>query len=121
MNHKLLGLSAALLLALVAGAPAVAQHAASGHAPHAQGHAPGKGIANSGKMIDGEVRKVDAAAKKVTIHHGEIKDMGMPPMTMVFQVRDPAVLAKAKEGDKVRFRSETHDGAMVLVALEPAK
>lgn len=114
INHKHL---ASLLLALAWAAPAIAQqHNATDHGAHGT-----PAIAQSGQMVDGELRKVDRAAKRMTIQHGEIKNLGMPPMTMVFQVRDPALLAKAKEGDKVRFRAESDAGALVLVALEVVK
>ena len=71
-------------------------------------------------MTDGEVRKVDKDAKKITIKHGEIKNLGMPPMTMVFQVKDPALLDQVKAGDKVRFEATDSGGAMVIVRLERA-
>jgi len=58
------------------------------------------------QMADGEIRKVDKGAKKITIKHGEVKSIDMPPMTMVFQVRDPALLDKVKAGDKVKFQAE---------------
>jgi Cu(I)/Ag(I) efflux system protein CusF len=45
---------------------------------------------------EGEVRKVDKEAGKVTLKHGEIKNLEMPGMTMVFQVKDPALLEKVK-------------------------
>lgn len=72
-------------------------------------------------MTDGEVRKVDKEAKKITIKHGEIKNLGMPPMTMVFQVKDPAMLDQVKQGDKVRFHVEQVSGAMVVTSIEPAR
>lgn len=72
-------------------------------------------------MTDGEVRKVDKDASKITLKHGEIKNLGMPPMTMVFQVKDPALLDKVKQGDKVRFHVEQESGAMVVTSIEPAK
>jgi len=71
-------------------------------------------------MSSGEIRKVDKTASKITIKHGEIKNLDMPPMTMVFQVRDPALLEKAKAGDKVRFIAEQKEGAIVVTAIEPA-
>lgn len=52
----------------------------------------------SAEMVAGEVRKVDKEAKKITIKHGEIKNLEMPPMTMVYQVKDPALLDKVKAG-----------------------
>lgn len=71
-------------------------------------------------MVDAEVRRVDAGAGKVTLKHGDIPNLEMPPMTMVFQVRDPALLEKAKAGDKVRFSAEQKEGAIVVTAIEPA-
>lgn len=72
-------------------------------------------------MVDGEIRKVDTAAKKITIKHGEIKSLDMPPMTMVFQVKDPAMLEKVKPGDSVRFRADKINGAFTVVEMETVK
>jgi Cu(I)/Ag(I) efflux system periplasmic protein CusF len=77
-------------------------------------------LAQAADMSSGEVRKVDKSASKITIKHGELKNLDMPPMTMVFQVRDPALLEKAKKGDKVRFVAEEKDGALIVTALEAA-
>ncbi len=70
---------------------------------------------------EGEVRKVDKEASKVTIKHGPIEDMDMPAMTMVFQVRDAALLDKAKVGETVNFTVAKEGGAMVLKSVEPKK
>ena len=72
-------------------------------------------------MVDGEVRKVDMGSKKITLKHGEIKNLDMPPMTMVFQVKDPVMLAKVKAGDKVQFTVDNVNGAMTVLTIEPAK
>ena len=73
-------------------------------------------------MADGEIRKVDKDAAKLTIKHGEIKNLDMPAMTMVFQVKDTALLDKVKAGDKVRFRAEKGgSGGYVVTAIEPAR
>ena len=73
------------------------------------------------EMTDGEIRKVDKDAKKLTIKHAEIKALEMPPMTMVFQVKDPALLDKLKSGDKVRFAVEKNAaGAFVVTDVQPA-
>ena len=77
--------------------------------------------ASSADMADGEVRKVDMEAKKLTLKHGEIKNLGMPGMTMVFQVKDPSMLEKVKSGDKVRFTAEKINGAFTVTTLEAAK
>ncbi|HWH74035.1 MAG TPA: copper-binding protein [Methylibium sp.] len=72
-------------------------------------------------MTEGEVRKIDAVQKKITLKHGEIKNLDMPPMSMVFRVTDPALLAKVKEGDKVRFSADKVDGAYTVTAIEVVK
>ena len=73
------------------------------------------------EMSSGEVRKIDKDAQKITLKHGEIKNMDMPPMTMVFKVLDMKLLDKVKAGDKVNFSAEKRDGAIVVTAIEVAK
>ncbi len=68
-------------------------------------------------MTEGEIRRIDIGAGKVTIKHGEIKNLDMPPMTMVFTVAQPALLEKLKVGDKVRFLVEMHGSKMVVTQL----
>ena len=68
-------------------------------------------------FTDGEIRKVDKDAKKLTIKHAEIKSLEMPPMTMVFQVKDAAWLDKWKAGDKVQFAVEKSAGGGYVVTL----
>lgn len=72
-------------------------------------------------LIDGEVRKVDKDAKKITIKHGPMPSLDMPAHTMVFQVRDPAMLDRVKTGDKIRFEAEKVGGAFRLTKIEQAK
>lgn len=73
------------------------------------------------ELTDGEVRKVDKDAGKLTIRHGEIKNLDMPPMTMVFQVKDPAMLAPLKAGDRIRFAAQKNAaGAYVVTEVQSA-
>ncbi len=78
-------------------------------------------MAGASAMTDGEIRKVDMEAKKVTIKHGEIKNLDMPPMSMVFQVKDAAMLAQVKTGDKVKFKAEKEGTAFVITEIQSAK
>ncbi len=73
------------------------------------------------EMTDGEVRKVDMNSKKITIKHGAIKNLGMPPMTMVFHARDAAMLDKVQKGDKVKFRAAMDGSAMVVTEIQAVK
>jgi Cu/Ag efflux protein CusF len=75
----------------------------------------------SAQLADGEVRKVDKDAKKLTIRHGPIQNLDMPAMTMVFQVKDAAMLDQVKVGDKIRFAAEKVGGAYTVTAVEAAK
>jgi Cu/Ag efflux protein CusF len=113
-NQTLYKLGATLTMAVGLAGAAMAQPTAAGK-PDAQL------AASAADMTDGEVRKVDKSSKKITIKHGEIKSLDMPGMTMVFQVKDPAMLDMVKTGDKVRFKVEKADGAIVVTEIQAAK
>lgn len=68
--------------------------------------------------VEGEVRKVDKATGKISIRHGEIKNLDMPPMSMVFQVKDPGFLDKVKAGEKVRFTVDQINGNYTVMSIE---
>ena len=72
-------------------------------------------------MADAEVRKVDKDAKKVTLKHGPIKNLDMPSMTMVFQVRDEKLFDKLAAGEKIKFTAEQLQGAYVVTGVEKAE
>ena len=77
---------------------------------------------DNASLVDGEVRRVDKDAQKITVKHGPLPQLDMPqPMTMVYRVKDPAMLDKVKAGDKVKFQAEKINGAFTLTAIEPAK
>ena len=76
--------------------------------------------AGADDMTDGEVRKVDLDAGKVTLKHAEIKNLDMPAMTMVFVVKDKALLDKLKAGDKIRFKVVDDGGTLTLTEIQPA-
>ena len=69
-------------------------------------------------MTDGEVRKVDKDVGKLTIKHGEIKNLDMPGMTMAFAVKDKALLDKVKSGDKIKFKVVMEGGNMVVTDIQ---
>lgn len=77
--------------------------------------------AAQGEMVDGQIRKVDMAQGKLTIRHAPMESLGMPAMTMVFRVQDPALLGRVKAGDNIRFQAERVNGAFTVTRLEPAR
>lgn len=91
-------------------------HAAGDHGAHGTA-----GSSAASEMTEGEIRKVDKEASKLTIKHGEIKNLDMPSMTMVFQVKDAAMLDKVRAGDKVRFKAEKDGASFVVTEVEAAK
>ena len=74
----------------------------------------------SDSMTDGEVKKVDPDNGKITLKHGDIKNLDMPGMTMVFTVRDKGQLTKLKPGDKVQFMAVQEGGKMIVTDIQPA-
>jgi len=95
-----------------AAVPALAQHAGHGMAkPDA---------AAAGEMSDGEVRRIDKARGTVLLKHGEIKNIGMGAMTMSFKLKDPAMAAQLKEGDKVRFTAEQKGDDLIVTSIRKA-
>jgi Cu/Ag efflux protein CusF len=77
-------------------------------------------LAAQAQSTDGEVRKIDKAQGKITLKHGEIKGLDMPPMTMVFRVKDAAMLDRVAVGDKVRFDAAKVDGQYTVTAISKA-
>jgi Cu(I)/Ag(I) efflux system protein CusF len=72
--------------------------------------------------IEGEVKKIDESAAKITLKHGPAKSLGMDaPMTMVYRVKDPAILKQVQVGDKVKFEAESADAGYTVTKLEKRK
>ena len=67
-----------------------------------------------------EVRRIDAASRKVSLRHEEIKNLDMPPMTMVFQVREGVSLDGLRVGQRIRFQAVQDKGAYWVVAWQAA-
>ena len=94
---------------------ALAADSHAGHAAHAA-HA-----AHNAAMSEGEIKRIDNKAGKVTIKHGPLANLGMPPMTMTFGVKDAAQLEGFKTGDKIRFVAEKNGGRYQAAQLERAQ
>ena len=78
-------------------------------------------LAQALPLAEGEVRRVDKAGGKISLKHGEIKNLDMPPMSMVFQVSDKALLDKVKAGDKVNFTASQVNGDYTVMSIEVRK
>ena len=69
-------------------------------------------------LSEGEIKKIDKALGKLTIKHGPLENLDMPAMTMVFRVKEAALLDKIKPGDRIRFLAEKVGGALTVTKLE---
>ena len=77
--------------------------------------------AGSSVMTDGVIQNVDKPHGVVTLKHDDIVNMGMPAMTMAFNVADKKMLDNLKTGDKVRFHVENVSGAPTVTRIEAAR
>jgi Cu/Ag efflux protein CusF len=104
------------IAATIGMAPALAP--AQGAAGAGQAAAASTAPTSAAEMTEAEVRRVDVPGAKLTLRHGEIRNLDMPPMTMVFNVRDKTLLDTLKAGDKVRFRAINDAGKYTVTELE---
>jgi Cu/Ag efflux protein CusF len=108
-----------LALAVLIALPALAAAQHSGHAGHGAPATPAAETTPAqSPWAEAEVRRIDTAAGKISLKHGEIRNLDMPPMTMVFQLRDPASLTGLAVGDKVRFTADKVRGAYTVLQIE---
>lgn len=105
-----------LLGGLLLGGSALAQQ--HGHEHGTAGDASSTSAPDASAWAEAEVRRIDQVAGKVSLKHGEIRNLDMPPMTMVFQVRDPAALEQLQAGDRVRFTADKVQGAYTVLQIE---
>ena len=121
MKHLLTGQLAASLLVLGTGS-ALAQAPAAAAADSHSSHHPAAAASTTpqAELSEGEITRWDPRTLRLTLKHGEIKNLEMPPMTMVFRVADASVVGDLKPGDKVRFRAEQVSGAYHVQRIEKA-
>ena len=72
-------------------------------------------------LADGEVRRIDKGSGTVTLKHGPIVSIDMPPMTMGYRVKDKAMLDQLKPGDRIKFEAANVGGVYTLLRFEKVK
>jgi Cu/Ag efflux protein CusF len=70
------------------------------------------------EYTQGFVKKIDQKQHKVTVRHGEIKNLDMPAMTMVFRVADDAMLDGLEEGQTIEFIADRLSGKLTIVEIK---
>lgn len=107
----------AVVIAAALAGSSLAQTQSNDHAAH---H-PARAAAPAQSLVDGEVRKIDKKEGKLTLKHGPIPNLEMPDMTMVFRVKDPAMLDRVRVGDKVKFAADNVNGVLTVTNVEVVK
>ena len=109
------------ILAIVLACSALASTSVMAQAAMDQGKMGSMNMGSVADMTDGEIKKLDKEVGTLTIKHDEIKNLRMPGMTMVFLVKDKALLEKVQPGDKVKFKVVVEAGKMVVTDIQPVK
>ena len=68
-------------------------------------------------FTEAEVRKIYKDSGKITLKHGEIKNLDMPGMTMQFKVKNSAMLDGINAGDKVLFTAEQVKDELIVTSI----
>ena len=121
MKHRIANIFTVIAWASIASTSAIASGDHKSHAGHGDAAKTTATKEAGGAMSDGEVRRIDRAQGKITLKHGEIKNLDMSPMTMVFRVNDPALLDRVKEGDRVGFSADKIGGEFTVTGIEVKK
>ena len=72
-------------------------------------------------LTDAIVERVIPASGEIVLEHGDLPNLGMPAMTMAFDVGNRKMLDAVKPGDKVRFQAEILKGKPTITHLELAR
>ncbi|WP_081081006.1 copper-binding protein [Burkholderia territorii] len=118
--NQLIATAAAAFAAGVFALPALAAGDMSGMDMSGMKMSPGGAAESNAVLTDAEVKRVDPASGKITLKHGALENVGMPPMTMAFKAKDAAMLGEVRAGDKVKVRVENVNGTLTIVKLVKA-
>ncbi|MGU7838056.1 copper-binding protein [Burkholderia sp. AW33-5] len=115
--NQLIATAAAVFAAGAFAVPALAAGDMSGMDMSGMKMSSGAAAESNAVLTDAEVKKIDLASGKITLKHGALENVGMPPMTMAFKAKDAAMLAEVHAGDKVKVRVENVNGTLTIVKL----
>ncbi len=69
-------------------------------------------------MSHGVVRMIDRHAGRMVLRHGPIENLGVPPMTMIFRIKDPKLIEGIESGAAVRFMADRLEGSFTITHIE---
>ena len=82
----------------------------------------GIGAVAQDATIIGEVKKIDEGSGSITLKQGPAPSLGFKEdMTLIYEVRDRAMLKQLKVGDTVRFEAESGDSGFTITRIQKAR
>ena len=114
---KILYIPLVASLLLLGAGPALAQAPTAAASDSHNSHHPAPS-ATQAELSEGEITRWDPRTLRLTLKHGEIKNLDMPPMSMVFQIQNPSQLNGLHVGQKVRFQAVQGQGAYWVLKIE---
>jgi len=82
----------------------------------------GIGAAAQDATINGEVKKIDEGSGSITLKQGPAPSLGFKEdMTLIYSVRDRAMLKQVKVGDTVKFEAESGDSGFMITRMQKGR
>ena len=82
----------------------------------------GSGAVAQDATIIGEVKKIDESSGTITLKQGPAPSLGFKDeMTMIYDVRDRAMLKQVKVGDTIKFEAESGDSGFMITKMQKGK
>ena len=70
-------------------------------------------------LADAAVKKIDLEKRLIMLKHGDVPNLGMPAVTMGFDVANSKMLKSVKVGLKLKFQAERVGGKATVTELKP--
>lgn len=82
----------------------------------------GSGAVAQDATIIGEVKKIDESSGSITLKQGPAPSLGFKEdMTLIYDVRDRAILKRVKVGDTVKFEAESGDSGFTITKIQKGR
>ena len=82
----------------------------------------GIGAVAQDATIIGEVKKIDEGSGSITLKQGPAPSLGFKEdMTLIYSVRDRAMLKQVKVGDTVKFEAESGDSGFMITRMQKGR
>jgi len=82
----------------------------------------GIGAVAQDATIIGEVKKIDEGSGSITLKQGPAPSLGFKEdMTLIYEVKDRAMLKQVKVGDTVKFEAESGDSGFTITRIQKAR